>query len=67
MDNNKIKQILEKEYDHHSGKLKSYTNYGFLTETMKSKKIKHMHKLHVIKKIINELDFIICECCGRIK
>jgi len=67
MDNQKLKQILEKEYNHHLNKLEEYQKYGYSTETNKKKKVKHMHKLHQVQKIINELGFTICKCCGRLK
>lgn len=63
MDNQTLKNILEKEIKRHHNRETSYRNCN----RSKKKIIKHMHKKHKVIDIAAKLGFTFCECCGGLK
>ncbi len=67
MDNQALKNILEKEIKKHYSKEMLYKKSEEKYKSHKLKRLKHMHKRHKTIDIAEKLGFTSCECCGGIK
>jgi len=69
MNEEKIKQILEREIKRHTDEIERHRE---LFEKRRSKKeknksIKHFHKRFQTIKIADKLGYRVCPCCGRLE
>lgn len=67
MNNQEIKNMLEKEIKKHYSKEMLYKKTEDKFKSHMSKRLKHMHKRHKTINIAEKLGFIFCECCGGLR
>ena len=69
MENQQIKNILEKEIRRHTKEIKEHKRLFEMRNSKEQRRkiTKHFHKLFQTKLLANQLGFKFCECCGALK